>query len=142
MRMLLALLLTGCGGGGYIGSCELNQTAMVDRMATLRGSAIQWSPVLAQAAQAHAQDLAASDVPSHTGKDGTQPVDRAIRAGWPSRYVGENLTAGQVDQAGAMSSWENSPGHRANLVNRSFTHMGSACAESRNRVYWVQVLAS
>ena len=142
MRILLALLLTGCGGGGYIGSCELNRAAMLDRMAALRGSAIQWSPVLAQAAQVHAQDLAVSDVPSHTGSDGTQPVDRAVRAGWPSRYVGENLTAGQVDQAGAMESWENSPGHRANLVNRKFTHMGAACVESSSRVYWVQVLAS
>ena len=142
MRLLLALLLTGCGGGDYIGSCDLNHAEMLERMATLRGSAIQWSSVLAQASQAHAKDLAATDVPSHAGSDRSQPADRAVRAGWPSRYVGENLTAGQVNQAGAMASWEASPGHRANLVNRSFTHVGAACAESRNRVYWVQVLAS
>ena len=141
-RTLLALLLTGCGGGDYIGSCDLNQAVMLDRMEALRGAPIQWSPVLAQAAQAHAQDLAAADVPSHTGSGGAQPADRATRAGWHSRYVGENLTAGQVDQAGAMASWEASSGHRANLVNRKFTHIGAACAESSNRVYWVQVLAS
>ena len=140
--LLSFLVLTGCGGGEATSLCDLNQTAMLGRVADLRGKPIVWSHVLAQAAQAHAQDLAATNIPSHTGTDGSTHIVRAIRAGWHNNYVGENLTVGPVDQGGAIESWENSPGHRINLDNKNFTHLGAACVSTGNGygTYWVQVL--
>ena len=143
MRLLLALLLTGCGGGDPPPSlCNLDSASMLAQVGALRGKPLTWSPVLAQAAQGHAEHLAATDTPSHTGAGGASHIQRAQTAGWPSTYVGENLTVGPVDQAGALLSWENSPGHRVNLMNRNFTHMGAACVSTGKGygTYWVQVL--
>jgi uncharacterized protein YkwD len=134
------LVLTACGGSPDY-SCDLDAAGMTSRVSELRGEAVQWSPVLAQAAQAHADDLARNGMASHTGSDGSLPADRAERAGWPSRYVGENVAAGVTDQQMAQARWEASPGHRENLLYPGITHIGAACTTGgRYGVTWVQVL--
>jgi uncharacterized protein YkwD len=135
-------VLTACGGSKNY-SCDLDSAAMTASVSDLRGESVQWSPVLAQAAQTHADDLARTGRAEHAGSDGSLPADRAQRAGWPSRYVGENVAAGDpaADQMTAQASWEASPGHRANLLYPGITHIGAACAMGgRYGVTWVQVL--
>jgi uncharacterized protein YkwD len=133
--------LIACGGQDY--SCDLDAAGMTSRVSDLRGESVHWSPVLAQAAQSHADDLARTGRAEHTGSDGSLPADRAQRAGWPSRYVGENVAAGDpaADQMTAQASWEASPGHRANMLYPGITNVGAACAMGgRYGVTWVQML--
>jgi uncharacterized protein YkwD len=141
--LALALILTGCGGGA---SCEIDRAQMTARLSELRGSRIEWSDTLARAAQAHADDMARTGNPAHTGSDGSAAQDRAVTHGWPSRYVGENLSAGESikDQATAQASWEHSPAHLRNTLHPGYTHAGMACATSPTgwRMYWVQVLGA
>ena len=135
-------VLTACGGSPAY-SCDVDPQSMTARVSDLRGESVQWSPVLAAAAQAHADDLARTGRAEHTGSDGSLPADRAQRAGWPNRYVGENVAAGDPakDQDTAHASWEASPGHRANLLYPGITHVGAACSMGgRYGVTWVQVL--
>ena len=51
--------------------------------------------------------------------------------------VGENIAYGQKDEKSVMKGWLWSPGHRKNIMNKSFTHMGCGFSYSDNDVlYW------
>ena len=53
--------------------------------------------------------------------------------------VAENIAMGQQDSAQAMNSWMNSSGHRANILNASYTKIGVSAYRSRNgQIYWTQ----
>lgn len=104
---------------------------------------LSWNPQLGEAALAHSRDMAARRYLSHRARDGSQPADRATRAGYAWQRVGENLAFGQNTPAEAMAGWLDSPGHCANIMNPAFTEMGAAyavAAEKRSGiVYWTQV---
>ncbi len=56
-----------------------------------------------------------------------------------ARGVGENVAYGNVAPAQLVTMWMNSAGHRANILNPAFTHVGiSALTTSSGRVYGVQ----
>ena len=103
---------------------------------------LRWNDALTQAALAHSSDMAAHRYFSHTEKNGSVVDDRASRAGYAWRRIGENIAAGQKSVAEAVASWLDSPGHCANIMNPGFDEMGLAIAVNpqRGRVYWTQVL--
>lgn len=146
MKLLpfIAMLLASCGGA-ETATCSLDRQAMVERVAQVRGHhRLEWAGQLEAAAAAHAAELATIGKVDHTGRDGSVAADRAQRAGWPSRYVGENIAAGPSieTETEAMALWEASPGHLQNLQLRGYTHVGAACVVSGPTAYWVQVLAA
>ncbi len=56
-----------------------------------------------------------------------------------ARAAGENIAYGNVSADQMMTMWMNSPGHRANILNGSFTHIGiGAVKTSDGRWYGVQ----
>ena len=90
----------------------------------------------------HASDMARHSYFSHTGRDGSHVADRASRAGYPWRTIGENIAAGQMNAEVAVQGWLKSPGHCANLMSPVYTEMGAAFAvnkQSKAGIYWVQV---
>ncbi|MBL0423385.1 CAP domain-containing protein [Ramlibacter sp. AW1] len=103
---------------------------------------LQWSPALHRAAEVHARDMARHGFLGHTGSDGSKVGQRATRAGFDWRDVGENVAAGQQTARAVVQGWLNSPEHCANLMHGPFTHMGVAFAvdeASRGGIYWAQV---
>ncbi len=97
---------------------------------------------LQQAALAHARDMARHSYFSHTGRDGSGAAQRATRAGYRWRMVGENIAAGQMQAEAAMQSWLKSPGHCANIMRPEFDEMGVAFSvnnQSSLGIYWVQM---
>ena len=108
-------------------------------------SPLTLSPTLSNAAQRPAEDLVRSGDFSHTGSDGSQPSDRALEAGYPCRYVGENIAAGSSTASMTMQQWMNSAGHRDNILKPEYTEVGFGYVADENtpyRYYWVQVLGS
>jgi uncharacterized protein YkwD len=62
-----------------------------------------------------------------------------IMTGCAARGAGENIAYGNVTADAMMTMWMNSPGHRANILNGSFTHIGiGAVKTSSGRWYGVQ----
>jgi len=103
------------------------------------------SLLLVQAAQIHANDMAARDALTHLGRDGSSVGDRVKRVGYPWRAVAENLAEGQEDAAAVVRDWIASPEHCANLMNPNVTEMGAAFAISEQdmaHAYWAQVFAT
>ncbi len=102
---------------------------------------LRLNPQLTTAAQGHAQDMANTGRISHTGSDGSTMRSRIDATGYRWRAIGENVAMGQPTAAAVMESWLNSPGHRQNLLNPTFTELGLGRAEAGGRLYWVQVFA-
>ncbi len=75
---------------------------------------------------------------SHTGGDGStmsQRVERAGYVGW--MRLGENVAAGYPTIAAVMMGWMNSPGHRQNLLDARFVHLGVG-QTTNGSIYWTQ----
>ncbi|MEO8022715.1 CAP domain-containing protein [Polaromonas sp.] len=106
---------------------------------------LQLNATLQAVAAAHAADMAGYSYFSHTGRDGSGVDDRASRAGYPWRAIGENIAAGQMQADAAVQGWIKSPGHCANLMAPAYTEMGAAFAvnaSSSAGIYWVQVFGT
>ena len=108
--------------------------------------ALAWNGALAAAALAHSDDMASHGYFGHTGSDASVAATRAARAGYQFRRVGENIAFGQDSAQDAVAGWLASPGHCANIMNASFTEMGSGFAAGREgkqlRLYWTQVFGT
>ena len=74
--------------------------------------------------------------------DHTSPIYgtpfQMIRAfGLSYRSAGENIAYGQRTPAAVVNAWMNSSGHRANILNASYTQIGVGYCASGN--YWTQM---
>ncbi|MET9827713.1 CAP domain-containing protein [Streptomyces sp. NPDC006385] len=100
-------------------------------------------PALGTAAQDYSADMAARAFYSHTSPEGSRPWDRAAAAGSPMRSIGENIACGQRSPAEVVEGWMNSPGHRANILKRDFTHIGVGFAGGGPAgTYWTQLFGA
>jgi uncharacterized protein YkwD len=89
---------------------------------------LRWNEALADAALAHSLDMAARNYFSHTDPAGNSVAQRAVRAGYRWRHVGENIAAGLGEPAKVVAGWLASPGHCANIMAPDFAEMGAAYA--------------
>lgn len=99
------------------------------------------APALTRAARAHSRDMAAHDLFSHAGSDGSTPGVRATRAGYRWSMVGENIASGVRTPQAAVAGWLASPHHCANIMTAGFRHMGVAFAVNRGSgevIYWTE----
>lgn len=90
---------------------------------------------LVAAAQGHADDMSENGYFSHTGRDGREFDDRISAEGHPSP-AGENIAAGQETAEAVVQAWMDSPGHRRNILDCSFSSIGVGYAATGD--YWVQ----
>jgi uncharacterized protein YkwD len=86
---------------------------------------------LSRAADGHADDMVRRDYFAHDSLSGASFVDRIRRTGYLSGprawVVGENLAWGSGDRSSPTAivrAWMNSPGHRANILQRRFREVG------------------
>ncbi|KAJ0401669.1 hypothetical protein P43SY_001301 [Pythium insidiosum] len=90
------------------------------------------------AAQAHSEDQARYKQMTHTGSDGSSLGQRVTAQNFVWSNVGENVAAGQRDVASVMEGWMNSPGHRANILNKEFKFFGMGYSTGGETPYWTQ----
>ena len=71
---------------------------------------------------------------------GRTVAQRLAACGWPSNLGwGENIAYGYSTPADVMNGWLNSPGHKANIENPSYTSIGiGVAANSQGVYYWTQ----
>jgi uncharacterized protein YkwD len=97
---------------------------------------------LATAARKHSADMAARNFFSHDTPEGVSVATRVTNAGYKWSSVGENIAMGQQTAASVMESWMNSPGHRANILNCGYKHIGIGLAYRGKTPYWTQDFGS
>jgi uncharacterized protein YkwD len=110
--------------------CLINEERSSRGMAKLRANA-----KLRAAAEKHSANMTANNFFDHVSPAGTTPLERVKAAGYlagaSSWAVGENIAWGeqQLSTPGEiMKAWMDSTGHRANILNRRFRHIGIGVA--------------
>ncbi|MFD9222131.1 CAP domain-containing protein [Streptomyces sp. NPDC060064] len=100
-------------------------------------SPVQASAPLAALAGNFSDDMAARGFFDHTSPEGATPWDRADKAGVQG-LGGENIARGQADAVAVMTSWMNSDGHRANILNCDYKTMGVGVHLGAGGPWWTQ----
>lgn len=86
---------------------------------------------LVAVARAHSTDMFLRKYFSHVTPEGLSPADRFDKAGISYLDAGENL-AYAPDLATAHTGLMNSPGHRANILDSHFHHIGIGIISTQN----------
>ena len=104
-----------------------------------------YDPILAQAAQLKANDMAKKGYFSHISPDGKQPWAWLDLLSYPYKRAGENLAIDFSESRDVEQAWMKSPTHRANLLKDKFTHVGIATAsgqyKGKDTIFVVQFFA-
>ena len=82
---------------------------------------------------------------SHTRPDGSSCFTVLTEVGLSCSSAGENIAAGYQTPALVMNGWMNSPGHRSNILNAGFKHIGVGYTYSAGTTYgayWVQLFCT
>lgn len=95
---------------------------------------------LSRVARYKSQDMKDNKYFSHTSPVYGSPFQMMKSFGISYRSAGENIAKGYATPQAVVNAWMNSSGHRANILNSSFTHIGVGyVADGR---YWTQMFIS
>lgn len=92
---------------------------------------------LSRVARYKSQDMKDRGYFSHTSPTYGSPFQMMKSFGITYRSAGENIARGQRTPSEVVNAWMNSSGHRANILNASFTEIGVGYVASGN--YWTQM---
>lgn len=119
----------------YVNTSEcytiLNQYRTKAKVKTLKKDA-----TLESIAKTRAKELVTKF--SHTRPNG----QRGINLIKGNVYKGENIAKGQTTCKAVMTDWNNSAGHRANMIKKNYTKVGIAGYKYKGVIYWVQIFSS
>lgn len=90
---------------------------------------LQTSPLLTEAAQDKANDMAAKGYFSHVSPSGQLPWYWFTLVGYNYQFAGENLAINFTDSQDVVTAWMNSPMHRANILKQQYTQIGIGIAQ-------------
>ena len=93
---------------------------------------------LSEVAQLKAEDMDENNYFSHQSPRYGSPFDMMRDEGISFRYAGENLALAPTVES-AHENLMNSPGHRRNILNERFTHIGIGAVETNRGLIFVQM---
>ena len=92
---------------------------------------------LSRVARYKSQDMVDNRYFSHTSPTYGTPFQMMKAFGLRFRTAGENIAYGQRTPQAVVNAWMNSSGHRANILNASYTQIGVGYVSSGH--YWTQM---
>lgn len=92
---------------------------------------------LSNVAREKSKDMKAKNYFSHTSPTYGSPFDMMRDFGISYKTAGENIAMGQRSPEEVVQAWMNSEGHRKNILNGNFTHIGVGYVKDGN--YWTQM---
>ena len=92
---------------------------------------------LSRVARYKSRDMKENGYFSHTSPVYGSPFEMIKNFGLSYRTAGENIAKGQRTPEAVVNAWMNSSGHRANILNSSYTKIGVGYEPSGN--YWTQM---
>jgi len=113
----------------------------VNTLRAARGTpAVAMNPALTSAASAHSRDMADQNRPWHWGSDGSSPLERATRAGFAGKVLGENISETYETETETLSAWMHLADTRDVILNPAATQMGFAWyQEPSGKIWWTMV---
>lgn len=92
---------------------------------------------LSKVAREKSKDMQANNYFDHNSPNYGSPFDMMQSFGIDYNTAGENIAQGQQTPEEVVDAWMNSEGHRENIMNGDFTHIGIGYVEEGN--YWTQM---
>lgn len=108
---------------------------------------VTYNGELEEAAQAHADDMAANNYFEHDNLQGETFVDRIGKTDYAGALGGENIAMGFATPTAVMEGWMNSPSHCENIMDEYWKEAGFGYASHKDPryvtplTYWVQEFA-
>jgi len=116
------------GGGGTTGTASTEAKQVLDLVNAQRKNnglgALTLDNALSNMALVKAKDMINNNYFSHNSPTYGSPFDMMKQFGISYRSAGENIAQGQTTAQQVMNDWMNSAGHRANILNSSYTKLG------------------
>ena len=146
---------TGSDNGSNSGNTESNngstdstvtsQTAFENKVLELVNaeraknglSALQMDESVRKVARVKSSDMSQNNYFSHTSPTYGTPFEMLKSYGISYKSAGENIAQGYTSPEAVVNGWMNSSGHRANILNASYTHIGIGYEANGN--YWTQM---
>ncbi len=122
-------------------SYEAEVVRLVNEERTARGLnplTVDWQ--LSRVARYKSQDMQDNNYFSHTSPVYGSPFQMIKSFGISYRSAGENIAKGYKTPQAVVNGWMTSSGHRANILNASFTKIGVGYVADGN--YWTQMFIS
>ena len=92
---------------------------------------------LSRVARYKSEDMKNKNYFSHTSPTYGSPFEMMKSFGISYKTAGENIARGYATPKAVVDGWMNSSGHRANILNKNYTHIGVGYVESGK--YWTQM---
>ena len=117
------------------------QARMRDAVNTVRAAQglgeVTLNEQLTNAAAAHSRDMAFQARPWHFGSDGSSPVDRAQRAGYAGRFLGEMISETFETELETLAVWMETRETRVVLLEPQMNEIGFAWyQEPTGKLWW------
>ena len=105
---------------------------------------------LDRAANLHTDEMVQADKMQHQLPGEASLGDRVSATGYDWTRVAENIAAGSKTPEAVVDGWMNSSGHRKNILNPNYTHLGVGYENAPDDndsyndydVYWTQVFGA
>ncbi|WP_164779759.1 CAP domain-containing protein [Paenibacillus kobensis] len=118
----------GTSGGGTTGTASTQAKQVLDLVNAQRKNnglgALTLDSALSNMALVKAKDMINNNYFDHNSPTYGSPFDMMKQFGISYRSAGENIAKGQTTAQQVMNDWMNSAGHRANILNSSYTKLG------------------
>ena len=113
-------------GGGDLNASQIitftnnarksNDTSLID---------LKYNSVLSNIAEVRVKDMFAKQYFEHNSPTGDNASKEAVKNGYSYITIGENIALGNFNGSeGIVNAWMDSPGHRANILNKNYTEIG------------------
>ena len=120
---------------------EMEVVRLVNEIRVERGlSELKYDWELSRVARYKSWDMSENGYFSHTSPVYGSPFQMMKSFGINYRSAAENIAKGYATPKDVVDGWMNSSGHRANIMNSSFTHIGVGYVLDGN--YWTQMFIS
>lgn len=120
------------------------QLRVLDSVNTLRGAAgrapLRLNAALNAAAATHSRDMALQNRPWHFGSDGSSPIERVARAGYPLELKGELISETYETELETLAAWMEVPVQRQILLDPAAQDLGFAFfQETSGKIWWTLI---
>jgi hypothetical protein len=129
-----------------LGASELTREGIANWTNTQRSASglipLHVNPELNKAAESKLNDMFEQQYFEHESPDGKSPADVIKATGYAYIIVGENLALGNFKNDEILvQAWMDSPGHRANILNKKFQEIGTAARKAtfEGKEVWLAV---
>lgn len=123
------------------------QLRMLNGVNALRSASgvgpVRLNAALNAAASTHARDMSVQNRPWHFGSDGSSPIDRVRRAGYPGTLRGEAISETFETELETLAAWMAEPGTRDIVLDPRARDMGFAFVQERSgKIWWTLIMGA